>query len=123
MELERKDIQGLIVSSYIHLPCAAFLLLRVTNEAVAREWLARHVAEITTAEKKQDVSTNLAFTYDGLRKFGLPENALATFSSAFQEGMASGRRSQVLGDDDENLPANWDWGWGNCWVIHRILAA
>jgi len=120
MELERKDIQGLILSSYIHLPCAAFLLLRVTNAAVAREWLARHVGEITTAEKKQDVSTNLAFTYDGLRKFGLPENALATFSSAFQEGMASGRRSQVLGDDDENLPANWDWGWGNK-SVHLLL--
>jgi Dyp-type peroxidase family len=122
MELERKDIQGLIVSSYIHLPCAAFLLLQVTNAAAARKWLARHAGEITTAENKQElVSTNLAFTHDGLRKLGLAKDSLASFSSAFQDGMASDRRSQVLGDDDENLPANWDWGWGNETVDFLLL--
>jgi Dyp-type peroxidase family len=113
MELERKDIQGLIVSSYKHLPCAAFLLLQIRNAAAVRGWLARQVGNITTAEKKHShFSMNLAFTHPGMQKLGLSNDTLATFSSPFQEGMATARRSQVLGDDDVNDPSNWEWGSG-----------
>jgi Dyp-type peroxidase family len=113
MELERNDIQGLIVSSYKHLPCAAFLLLQVRDAAKARGWMVRHVSDITTAEKKHlHFSTNLAFTHPGLQKLGLSTDALATFSSPFQEGMATARRSQVLGDNKENDPSKWEWGSG-----------
>ena len=111
MELERNDIQGLVVSSYRHLPCATFLMLRVTNPAAARRWLAQCVKEITTSEGKHaEFSTNLAFAWTGLRNFGLSQNALGTFSTAFQDGMASARRSRILGDSDENAPSRWEWG-------------
>ena len=38
-ELERSDMQGLLVSAYAHLPCATYRLLRITDPAAARPWL------------------------------------------------------------------------------------
>jgi Dyp-type peroxidase family len=111
MELDRKDIQGLVVSSYKHLPCAAFFLLHVKDMVKARLWLTQHIGEITTSEtKKTESSTNLAFTYTGLKNLGLKQTVLKTFALPFQEGMATDHRSRILGDADENSPSNWDWG-------------
>jgi Dyp-type peroxidase family len=122
MQLERKDIQGLIVSSYKHLPCAAFLLLRVKDAAKAKAWLSSHIADITTAEVKHaHFSTNLAITYTGLQKLGLSQNALATFLLPFQEGMATEHRSRILGDGDENTPSNWEWGSGPNNLVDVLL--
>lgn len=111
VELQRQDIQGLIVSSYKHLPCAAYVLLRIRDGKGARAWLSQQLQEITTSEGKHlDFSTNIAFTYAGLKNLGLGQRALDTFSRPFQEGMATEHRSRILGDNDENLPAKWDWG-------------
>jgi Dyp-type peroxidase family len=110
--LEREDIQGYIVSGYLHLPCATYVLLRVSDATAARAWLARLTTEITTAEGKQEgTSINVAFTRPGLERLGLsfPET-LATFPLSFLEGMASPYRTKILGDDGENDPANWEWG-------------
>lgn len=112
VQLEREDIQGYIVSGYLHLPCATYLLLRVGEAAAARGWLARVTNEITTAERKQEgTSINIAFTRPGLERLGVsyPET-LATFPLSFLEGMASSYRTKILGDDGENDPQNWDWG-------------
>src|SRR5215472_4308536 len=111
MELERKDIQGLVVCSYKHLPCAAYVLLRISSAPPARTWLAQRVGEVTAAEGKHpQVSRNLAFTMSGVKTLGLKEDALATFSFPFQEGMATEHRSRILGDSDENDPSAWEWG-------------
>jgi len=110
-ELERQDVQGLVVTSYSDLPCATYLLLRVNDPAKAREWLARHVADITISVKTDSqFSTNVAFTSTGLKSFGLSEKVLSTFSRPFQEGMATDHRQRVLGDQDENDPSKWTWG-------------
>ena len=112
VQLEREDIQGYVVSGYLHLPCATYVLLRVGDASAARGWLARLANEITTAEGKQEgTSINVAFTRPGLERLGLsfPET-LATFPLSFLEGMASPYRTQILGDDGENDPANWEWG-------------
>ena len=110
-ELKRDDVQGLVVSSYSNLPCAAYLLLRVNNPSGARKWLSQHVAEITISENKRlPVSTNLAFTSTGLKSLGLSEKVLSTFSRPFQEGMATEHRQRVLGDRDDNDPSHWTWG-------------
>ena len=111
MELERNDIQGLVVSSYKHLTCAAYILLRVSSAASARTWLAQRLGEITTAAGKHPhVSLNVAFTSNGLRALGLKPETLATFSFPFQEGMATEHRSRILGDNDESAPSQWEWG-------------
>ena len=110
-ELERKDVQGLVVSSYSKLPCSSYLLLRISNPAAARKWLAQHMAEITISESRHaPFQTNLAFTVTGLKSLGLSEQVLSTFSRPFQEGMATEHRQRVLGDQEENDPAKWTWG-------------
>jgi len=86
MELERKDIQGMVVSAYKHLPCAAYLLVQVTDAVKARAWLSGMIAKVTVSEnKKSDLSINLAFTFSGLKNLGLKTEVLSTFSFPFQE--------------------------------------
>ena len=47
----------------------------------------------------------LAFTWNGLRALGVPEESLATFPDEFREGMAA--RADILGDTGANHPDNW----------------
>ena len=47
----------------------------------------------------------LAFTWNGLRALGVPEESLATFPDAFREGMAS--RASILGDIGASAPEHW----------------
>ncbi|MBC7931178.1 MAG: Dyp-type peroxidase [Rubrivivax sp.] len=111
-ELERHDIQGFLLSAYGHLPCATYLLLRVTDAASGRRWLARLADEVTTAERRQEgFSVNLALTGTGLTRLGLDFAGLASFPRAFREGMATEHRAQVLGDLKDS--ALWKWRWGN----------
>lgn len=110
-ELERHDIQGFLLSAYSHLPCATYLLLRVTDAASGRRWLARMASEVTTAERKQEgFSVNLALSSPGLSKLGLDSEGLATFPRAFREGMATEHRARVLGDTKGSAPSEWHWG-------------
>ncbi|MDQ6633515.1 MAG: peroxidase, partial [Gemmatimonadota bacterium] len=109
--LEKEDMQGILVSSYAHLPCVAYRLLRVVDGVAAVEWLRNLRGQITTAAKKDDRSSlNVALTISGLSALGLPPSALATFPAAFQDGMSSPRRSRVLGDAGPNAPPQWRWG-------------
>lgn len=106
-----KDIQAILISGFGHLPCASYMLLRVTEPAAARRWLAGITDKITTSEGKQEgTSLNVALTHRGLAQLGLDGETLATFSRPFLEGMATEHRSRILGDADENAPANWNWG-------------
>jgi len=111
MKLDFKDIQGLVVSSYKHLPWAAFLLLRIKTAAGARSWLSLHLPEITTSEgRKSEGSINIAFTGTGLKNLGLKDYICASFSTPFQEGMTTTHRTRILGDAGNNSPSHWAWG-------------
>jgi Dyp-type peroxidase family len=106
-----RDIQGIVISGYGHLSCASYLLLRVTEAAAARRWLRNVLDRITTSERKQEGSSlNVALSHQGLMHLGLDNETLATFSRPFVEGMTIPHRSRILGDADENAPANWNWG-------------
>ena len=110
-QLERHDIQGFVLSSYAHLPCANYLLLQITDPELARRWIQGLEGQITTAERKQEgFSLNLAFTSTGLSKLGFSASELSTFSRPFAEGIVSEHRSRILGDTYENAPEKWDWG-------------
>lgn len=110
-QLENRDIQGFLLSAYGHLSCATYLLLRITDAALCRRWLARVAEQLTTGEGKQEgFSLNLALTHAGLGKLGLDASALATFPRVFQEGMATEHRARILGDTKENAPSEWVWG-------------
>jgi Dyp-type peroxidase family len=103
------DIQGLIFSAYSHLQCSTFVLFQVRDAAAARAWIARITPKVTTRYEKER-SLNVAFTFDGLKRLGLPDVALATFQRAFVDGMASPTRSRILGDSGDSDPSKWKWG-------------
>ena len=111
MNLELNDIQRLVTSSSVRLSCAAYVLLRVKDVVAAKAWIGRRTSEVTTAgEESPQLFVNLAFTSSGLKKLGLNDNSLATFSFPFQEGMATPHRARILGDNEQNDSAKWDWG-------------
>ena len=108
---ELKDIQGIVISGYGHLHCAAYMMLQVSEAVAARGWLGTITDQVTTSEAKQEgTSFNIAVTHRGLAQLGLDGETLATFSRPFLEGMATEHRSRILGDAEENAPANWTWG-------------
>jgi Dyp-type peroxidase family len=110
-ELERKDIQGILLSSYSHLYWAFYVLLQVQEPGAARRGLAAIVDKVTTADgKEEEASVNIALTQTGLARLGLDAAALASFPFAFQEGMSSQHRSRILGDTGESAPTAWQWG-------------
>jgi Dyp-type peroxidase family len=116
------DIQGLLRSAYSHLECAAYKLVRVTDPPAARASISNLATAVTTAEgKREHDSLNVAFTAAGLSRLGLTGQTLKTFPIGFQEGMASPRRSRVLGDRGANDPARWEWGGPNTEEIHALI--
>jgi Dyp-type peroxidase family len=111
-ELERHDIQGMLLSAYGHLPWSANVLLRIGDAPRTRAWLGSLAGTITTATGRQDErGTNVAISYPGLVKIGLdaPDGA---FPLAFIDGMASERRANILGDTGSSAPERWLWGTG-----------
>ena len=112
-KLERDDIQGIVLSGYVHLHKTAYVLLSIdaSRAADARTWLGALADQVTTARKKQEGdSLNVALTYTGLQKLGLDQSTLASFPIAFSEGMASKRRAYILSDNDFDDSAKWWWG-------------
>ena len=94
---------------------ACFLLLKIEDPTRARSWLRETIREITTAADKTSeqlsqwtTSLNLALTWSGLKTLGLPDAALETFPTEFQEGMAA--RADILGDSGESAPEAWEFG-------------
>ncbi|SEO08431.1 Dyp-type peroxidase family [Mucilaginibacter gossypiicola] len=106
------DIQGFVLSSYASkMPCANYFLLKVTDAQSAKPWLASLIPDVTTGkDRKTDFSLNIAFTSTGLKAFGIKEAELVTFSPAFQDGMVSATRQQLLGDTGNSDSKYWAWG-------------
>lgn len=109
-DLEMTDVQGIVLWGYGDKPDSAYVLLEIIDVSAAKAWLAR--TEFTHAGKDQypDVRINIAFTYHGLEKLGVPDATLSGFSLEFQDGMVSPQRSRMLGDVYEVAPSTWSWG-------------
>ncbi|MBV9850576.1 MAG: peroxidase [Armatimonadetes bacterium] len=121
------DIQGVVLNGYGSLKCTRFLFLQIGDAAAARRWLGELRPQITTGARrpkddpKPETALNVAFTHPGLQMLGLPPDALAQFPREFQEGMADGERSRVLGDTGDSAPAHWDLGGPATPVFHVLL--
>ena len=111
--IDRADTQALVAHGFGKLHHARYLLGRFEDASRARSWLASLASKVTTANLKGTTSgINVALTFAGLRRLGLPETSLCGFSREFREGMVSANRTRILGDlsGTPNDPANWDWG-------------
>jgi Dyp-type peroxidase family len=112
--VELDDVQGLVRFGYKHLTEACFLLLRVTDPAAARAWLARApITSAVTADPLPRTALQVAFTSEGLRALEVAPDLCGEFSAEFLSGMASdAARVRRLGDVGPNDPRYWEWGAG-----------
>jgi deferrochelatase/peroxidase EfeB len=111
-QADYSDMQGLLRFGYGKLTAACFLLLRIHDVAAACQWLAQ--APVSSAETQNPPpsrSLQVAFTQQGLRQLGVPDEIFNGFSAEFLSGMTGeDNRSRRLGDVGANAPEYWSWG-------------
>jgi Dyp-type peroxidase family len=95
--------QGIVVSGFSDLPVAQALFLACGDPPPAEKksaWLdaLMTVAPITDSDGKDERAASIAFTWTGLQKLGLDQDALASFAAPFREGMYQEDRLRRLGD-------------------------
>ena len=120
MSIAFDDVQGVILRGYKELLFARFVLLGIADAEAARNWIA--VLPITAAsERDHETATNLAFTWDGLQRLGVPDADLDQFAVELREGMSKdGQRQRALGDVGKHAPESWQWG-GPGDALHGVL--
>jgi Dyp-type peroxidase family len=108
--LELDDIQHILLTRTPAITGRYEFLTFDTPEG-GRAWLSELMDLLPSATEAQatmdesDRWITLAFTWNGLRALGVPEESLATFPDAFREGMPS--RASILGDVGVSAPENW----------------
>ncbi len=131
--LDLHDIQGSIVKAYgrYGFPKARYVLFRV-RDGVAGRHFVRALAPLVTTSAPWDAfgsveegtarppaTTNVAFTYHGLRELGVPRASLQSFPDEFAMGMRA--RRDILGDDGVSAPACWDPVWLQEDQVHILV--
>ncbi len=112
--MDKKDIQGLLVSDHSDLHGAVFLMVEITSSKAARNWLKKHYSLVNDGNSlSESRRIHLAFRYSGLQKLGVDEFVDHGFSAEFTQGMTVDFRRSTLGDIDDNAPEKWSWG-GPC---------
>jgi Dyp-type peroxidase family len=128
--LDLHDIQGNIVFGYGRwgYPLSRYLFFKITDKQQGMSFLKELVPIVTSSaplDKQNDgtpplATTNLAFTYAGLRELGLPDESMRSFPEDFRMGMKA--RKDILGDDGPSSPENWDPIWQNNYDVHMFLS-
>lgn len=121
--LNLHDIQGIVLKTYARqqFKYARYVFYGVKKAAEGRQFVFDLIPLITTAAPwarpgddgeelpKPPATTNIAFTYHGLKRLGLPEESLHSFPEEFSMGMRE--RRDILGDTGISAPENWDPVW------------
>src|SRR5688572_3674693 len=108
--LELDDIQHILLTRTPAIT-GRYEFLTFDTPAGGRAWLTamadlvQSANDATTTMDESDRWVTLAFTWNGLRALGVPEESLATFPAEFCEGMPS--RASILGDVGPNAPEKW----------------
>jgi Dyp-type peroxidase family len=108
--LELDDIQHILLTRTPAITGRYEFLAFDTPEG-GRAWLAalldkvQSAADVRATMDSCDRWVTLAFTWNGLRALGVPEESLATFPDEFREGMAA--RADILGDTGDCAPQHW----------------
>jgi Dyp-type peroxidase family len=107
--LELDDIQHFLLTRTPAL-AARYEFLSFKDAAAGRAWLAGLVDKVGTGRSVGNASPDarwvtIAFTYNGLRTFGIGDAALATFPEEFRQGMVA--RAAILGMVGANHPDAW----------------
>ena len=108
--LELDDIQHILLTRTPAMT-GRYEFLSFGNPAGGRAWLSELIPVVESAAAAQASMDStkrwvtLAFTWNGLRALGVPEQSLATFPEEFREGMAA--RADILGDTGAAHPDHW----------------
>src|ERR1700682_902679 len=108
--LEFDDIQHILLTRTPAIT-GRYEFLSFDTARGGRAWLTELLDKVQSAADAQatmdsaDRWVTLAFTWNGLRALGVPEDSLATFPDEFREGMAA--RADILGDTGANAPGRW----------------
>ncbi len=134
--IDLHDIQGNIIKGYgaYGFPFSRYVLYRVASESAGRAFVAGLIPMVTTSARwtrfgnvesgtaKPKVTTNVAFTHDGLRYLGVPEQSLLSFPDDFAMGMRP--RVEILGDNGPSAADRWDPVWRSdthAQVVHILV--
>jgi deferrochelatase/peroxidase EfeB len=112
-QLDIPEIPTLVFGGLSNLThCACYFVTLRENSPRWVSWLERVAREATygTQDPGQQTAVVIGLACSGLAKLGLPDEALATFPVAFQQGMWPEWRARALGDLGPNAPAKWEWG-------------
>jgi Dyp-type peroxidase family len=124
VSLELDDIQSGALHERPSPYVGTYLLIRVDDRKAGRELVRRLISVVDsgrpTADPAQDAWITVAFTYQGLKALGVPQDSLESFAPEFRQGMAA--RAAELGDVGESGPANWETPLGTA-DVHIALAA
>jgi Dyp-type peroxidase family len=113
IQLQKEDIQGLLLRSYSELDSACYVMIKFNQIEKAKQWLAGIINKITTANTPKPFlfALQIAFTNHGIEKLRDKNDVILThFSREFEEGITSEVRKRILGDLDTNDSSLWDWG-------------
>ena len=108
--LELDDIQHILLTRTPAITGRYEFLTFDTAEG-GRAWLSeladlvQSAADVSATMDESDRWITVAFTWNGLRALGVPDQSLATFPDEFREGMPA--RASILGDVGANAPQHW----------------
>jgi hypothetical protein len=108
--LEFEDIQHILLTRTPAIT-GRYEFLSFDTPAGGRAWLSelldktQSAADAVATMDSSDRWVTLAFTWNGLRALGVPEESLQTFPDEFRTGMAA--RADILGDTGGNAPEHW----------------
>lgn len=108
-KIELHDIQAIILRDRPLPYHGVHVFLEIQDALSGKAFLKELLPYITSAKNwwdSDDAWLSAAFTYEGLKKLGLPAATLQSFPGAFKEGMAA--HSQKLMDINDNAPEKWE---------------
>lgn len=126
--LDLDDIQGNIVKAYgrFGYPKARYIFFQFHDMDGGRGFLRAVLPLLTTSRpwfantRLPDATTNIAFSYQGLKHLGLPTRSLHSFPEEFSMGMKA--RADILGDDGPSAAHHWDPIWQNDKCVHMFMS-
>jgi len=116
VHIDLADIQGDILRAYGNdYDCTSYAFVKIEcPPEQARAWFRGLLEHVTTAAPwthgKPLTTLNVAVTADGLKALGVSDDAVATFSKEFRQGMSE--RADLLGDVGPSAPSDWEDGLG-----------
>jgi Dyp-type peroxidase family len=121
--LDVSDIQATVLRPRPSPYRGEYVVLRIDDAAQGREMLRRMIPHVAPADEWWLPTLpgwlGIAFTYEGLKALGVPQESLDSFPVEFRQGMAA--RAAILHDFGDDAPANWEYPFGTA-DMHVALA-